>query len=221
MANKIKPIPSKARELLEAVVNEFGIDVIKDYIKIYDKQQRRRTKKYNTKEEIAYEVYRLMYQEGYSRIRAIEKVAVEKNISENTINNHLNNFNKEAKKNNFYTFGWIVDKIYDYANMNGQFYCNSWYYIDEAIDLLAKTNDLEKEVIETYYWKYKTLPKREKSKYKLDLNSIKIPDDIKCVIPKDYLPQETTLQETTFNQNSNKNFSSNNNIQLDEDDIPF
>ena len=220
MANKIKPIPSKARELLEAITKEFGIEVIEDYIKLYKKRQRRRMKRHNTKEEVAYDVYKLMFDEGYDRTRAIEKVAIERHLKEPTINNHLNNFNQEAKKNNFYTLGWIVDKIYDYANINGQFSCNGYYYYtNEAIELLAKTNNLEPEILETYYWRYKTLKKREKAKYKIDLDSIIIPDDIKCVIPKEYLPQETiTKQETNINNDfSQKNTK----IEIDEDEIPF
>ena len=208
IANKIKPIPSKARELLEAVVSEFGIEVIKDYIKIYDKQQRRRRTKHNTKEEVAYDVYDLMFNKGYDKTRAKETIALKRHLSKNTINNHLYNFDKEAKKNNFYTLGWIVDRIYEYHQGNFGLY--------EDIDTLSTINDLERDILFTYYWKYKTLPKREKSKYKVDLNSIKIPSIFKETLLKEYYPQETTL-----NQNSNNNFSSNNNIQLDEDDIPF
>lgn len=208
MANEIKPIPSKARQILEAVFNEFGIEVIKDYVKLYDKQQRRRTKKHNTKEEVAYDVYDLMFNKEYDKTRAKEAIALKRHLSKNTINNHLYNFDKEAKKNNFYTFGWIVDRIYEYYQGNFGLY--------EYIDTLSTMNDLEKNILDTYYWKYKTLPKREKSKYKVDLNSVKIPSDFKENMLKEYYSQETT-----FNQEPNNNFSQNDNIQLDEDDIPF
>ncbi len=211
MANKIKPIPTKARELLEAVVSEFGIETIEDYIKIYKRQQRKRMKRHNTKEEVAYDVYNLMFNEEYSRTRAIDEVVIKRNLRRPTINNHLNNFNQEAKKNNFYTFGWIVNKIYDY-------YENSYNYqaLEYDLNLLAKENDLEREILDAYYWRYKTLPKREKSKYKVDLSSVKIPDYFKNNILEEYFQQETTL-----NQESNNNFSQNKNIQIDKDDIPF
>ena len=225
MANTIKPIPSKARELLEAITKEFGIEVIRDFIKIYEKRQLKRMKKYNTKEEVAYDVYKLMFYDKYSRTRAIDEIAIKRHLQRPTINNHLNNFNQEAKKNNFYTLGWIVDKIYDYANMNGQFFCNEYYYIDDAIELLAKANDLEKEVLETYYWRYKTLTKRERAKYKINLDSVIIPDNIKCVIPKEYLPKETIIkQETNISNDFLQNNTSQNNtnkIKIDEDEIPF
>ena len=208
MANEIKPIPSKARELLEAVVSEFGIEVIEDYIKIYKKQQRKRMRRHNTKEEVAYDVYDLMFNKEYDKTRAKEIIALRRHLSENTINNHLYNFDKEAKKNNFYTLGWIVDRIYEYHQGNFTLY--------EDIDALSTMNDLERNILDIYYWKYKTLPKREKSKYKVDLNSVKIPSDFKENMLKEYYSQETT-----FNQEPNNNFSQNDNIQLDEDDIPF
>ena len=207
MANKIKPIPSKAREILEAVVNEFGVEVIEDYIKLYKRQQRKRMKKHNTKEEVAYDVYDLMFNKGYDKTRAKETIALKRHLSENTINNHLYNFDKEAKKNNFYTLGWIIDRIYEYYRGDFSLY--------EDIDALSTINDLEKDILLTFYWKYKTLSKREKTKYKIDLSSVKIPADFKDGVLKDYFPQSIN------NQTSNNNFSQNNNIQFDEDSLPF
>ena len=205
MGNKTKVIPSKAREILESVTNEFGIEVIEDYIKIYKKRQRKRMNKNNTKEKIAYEVYDLIYREGYSRVRAIEKIAMEKNISEHTVNNHLNNFNQEAKKNNFYTLSWIVDKIYDSCNYNS-------ICLENSINSLAKENNLERDILDTYYWRYKTLPKKEKAKYELNFNSINIPDDFF----HNRTLENNLISKINFNQEL-----SNENTQIDDSDIPF
>jgi len=205
MGNKTKVIPSKAREILESVTNEFGIEVIDDYIKIYKKRQRKRMNKNNTKEKIAYEVYDLIYREGYSRVRAIEKIAMEKNISEHTVNNHLNNFNQEAKKNNFYTLSWIVDKIYDSCNYNS-------ICLENSINSLAKENNLERDILDTYYWRYKTLPKKEKAKYELNFNSINIPDDFF----HNRTLENNLISKINFNQEL-----SNENTQIDDSDIPF
>jgi len=201
MGNNIKPIPSKAREYLEAITDEFGIEVIEEYIKSYKKRQRRRMRKNNTKEEVAYDVYKLIFKEKYNRTRAIEKIALERNIKENTINNHLNNFNKEAKENNFYTIGWIADKIYDYTYYD---YTN----LEKNLNLLVKANELEMNILDTYYWKYKTLPKKEKIKYKVSLSNVKIPNDLKYNILKEYFPE--------YNEINKKN-----NTQTNEDEIPF
>ena len=215
MANKIKPIPSKAIELLEAVVSEFGIETIEDYIKIYKRQQRKRMKKHNTKEEVAYDVYDLMFNEGYSRTRAIERVAIERNLREPTINNHLNNFNQEAKKNNFYTLGWIVDNIYDYYQNHNIYHYEE--HQEKDIDKFAKENNLEREILDAYYWRYKTLPKKEKSKYKLDFNNVNIPDEFfhNRTLKKSLISKITLIQE------QNNNFSQNENIQIDTDNLPF
>jgi hypothetical protein len=174
--NNKTTIPTKAREQLEAITEKFGIEVIEKYIKLYKKKQRNLMKHHNTKEDVAYDVYKLIYQEGYNITKAKEAIAAKRNIKENTINNHLNNFNKEAKKNNFYTLGYIVDKIYNY-------YRNDWSGYS-MIELLATENNLEYEILETYYWKYKTLIKREKNKFKIDMNSIKISNRIKEILPE-------------------------------------
>jgi ribosomal protein L22 len=222
MANKVNVIPPKAREILDAITGEFGIEVIEDYIKLYKRRQRKRMKRHNTKEEVAYDVYKLMYEEGYSRSRAINKIEAERHISDKTINNHLNNFNQEAKKNNFYTFGYIIDRMYYNSNNFNQFYCmGGYYYVNEAIELLARENDLEKEVLETYYFRYKTLPKKEKAKYNLDFNNIKIPEEIKCVIPDEYLQIDETQQNKETSTPANENEAPDIDIDIDPDDIPF
>jgi uncharacterized protein YbcC (UPF0753/DUF2309 family) len=204
MANKIQNIPAKAKELLEVVTEEFGMEVIEKYIKLYKKRQRKTMKHHNTKEGVAYDVYKLMFEEKYDRTKAINEISIKRNITISTINNHLNSFNQEAKKKNFYTLGWIVDKIYDTYNNNQYINDNS----DFDINLLATENNSEKEILETYYYKYKTLIKREKDKFEIDIKSIKIPDAIKNIFPEYFSKNEDTSNTTT-------------DLYSDEDDIPF
>lgn len=202
--NNKTTIPIKAREQLEAITEKFGIEVIEKYIKLYKKKQRNLMKHHNTKEDVAYDVYKLMFEEKYDRTKAINEISIKRNITISTINNHLNSFNQEAKKKNFYTLGWIVDKIYDTYNNNQYINDNS----DFDINLLATENNLEKEILETYYYKYKTLIKREKDKFEIDIKSIKIPDAIKNIFPEYFSKNEDTSNTTT-------------DLYSDEDDIPF
>jgi hypothetical protein len=175
MANKINTIPAKVRELLDAVTEEFGIEVIKEYIELYRQRRRKLMKHHNTKEDVAYDVYKLMFNSKYNRARAIDEIAIKRNIKYNTINNHLNSFNQKAKEKNFYTIGFIIDKIYDYCKNN--FEC-----ISPIIKSFAEENNLENRVLKTYYWKYKTLTEREKSKFEINLKNLKLPEKIKDLV---------------------------------------
>jgi len=176
--NTIKTLPLKAKTKLDEVVKEFGIDVIKEYVKDYHRQERRKQKKHNTMEEVAYEVYKLMYEDGYSRTRAIEKVADDRHVSPHTIRNHLQRFDKQAKENNFYTFGWILDNIlahsYDMSIKAHSF--------KSVIKKLANINNIDMVVIETYLYKYATLLPQNKAKYRVNLKKLKLTKQIEKII---------------------------------------
>jgi len=203
MGNKTKVIPSKAREILESVTNEFGIEVIRNYVKNYNSRKRKGEKKHNTKEEVAKDVYNLMFNKGYSKARAKEAIALKRNLSENTINNHLYNFDKEAKKNNFYTYGWIMDNIYSYYRGSFELY--------DTVDNLSRLNNIERDVLLIYLWKYNTLQKKERKKYQINLDNIILSNEVVEILPYESLPNKyKELQNTRQN-----------NPQIDDGDIPF
>jgi hypothetical protein len=190
MSNEKNVIPDEAKEILDSVVKNFGFKVIKTYMELHRKEEWKKRKRVNTKEEVAYDVYKIMFNEKCSRKNAIHIVGDKRKIKEKTINNHLNNFNREAKNNNFYTFGWFINEMYELSEGSDKFTFRGIgleYSVSECIKLLAKENELDKKVLETYYYRYKTLPKREKSKYKVDINSITIPNNLLFIIPQKYI----------------------------------
>jgi len=175
MGNKIKAIPEKAEEILDKVVETFGIETIKKYVNNYNRKNRKKQKRHNTREEVVKDILELIVNQGYNRTKATEKVADKRNIEPKTANNHLTAFYKEAKQNNFFTYGFIYKKMEDYFLPDGGHYdyysAQREFY--EAVKEFCEINEIEEEKLYLYFLRYKSLIPKEKKKYQLNFSNIK------------------------------------------------
>lgn len=169
-------IKDNPKEILNLIVEEHGIGIIKEFLNEYNRRLRKRAPKGNSYIEIATEVYSLIEGGRYGIMKAIEKVADRRNLSINTVRNHKARFDKEAIKNNFYTYGEVINELekkivnpYDYGTSD---------YFDSLIDELAKINDLSRSVIDAYYTKYKLEKQKKDNKYTADYSKIKLNDKL-------------------------------------------
>ncbi len=223
MGNKIKAIPEKAEKVLNDVVNEFGIDVLKDFIKNHNRKARKKRIRHNTRDEVVRDVLELMIREGYDRTRAVEKIAEKRHLATKTIDNHLTNFYREAKENNFYTYGFIYDNMYE-------FWFDSNYssidYFNQKVKEFCEKNNIAPETLELYHMRYKTLPLKEKKKYKLDFSNINLLYDFQEIQPINIAVSNWNMERSQKASFPNPpqpetNQEINNEYDIPEDEIPF
>lgn len=96
------------KRMLDEIVATKGIEVIREYVKEYNKIERRKQIRVNKKEDIALKIYDLV-QNGYDVTRAIEKVAEDNHINEKTAKNHKDAFYREAKEDYFKSYAQYFD----------------------------------------------------------------------------------------------------------------
>jgi len=159
-------------KILDEIVENKGIEFIKEYLNKYNKIQRRKQINTNKYDEVAKEVYNLMHNHGYSNTKAIEKIANIRDLSYNTVRNHYANFNKEAKEFDYYSFGSLVDTVC-FDSLYGNY--------QNDISQLAEANNITYEVADTYYTMYKNFKKKEKPK--LDYKKFTMPNYMKSRVP--------------------------------------
>ena len=153
------------KKVLEKITKEYGIEVIKDFVKNYDKTLRKQSTRINYYDEIAKQVYELVIGQHYSKTRAIDKIALENNINAHTVRNHCAKFDKEAKEFDFYSFGSLIDEAYNYVN---------GYSISQLLSYIAQLNNLDYETANIYYNKYKTTKKAQE----VNINKFKKPHEM-------------------------------------------
>ena len=161
----LKKIENPER-ILNLIVEQHGIEAIRNFIIEYNKGQRKKQIRVNTYDDIAFKVYSLMFKDGYSKTRAINKIS-NHNLVDFTIRNHCAKFDKEAKEANYYSFGVAVDEKYKDDTNNLPRY-NTEYMLYETINELADENNIPRKNAKAYYYKYKTCRKRDIPK---DINS--------------------------------------------------
>lgn len=162
MNNKKITIDESTNEILELIAKTHGIEIINGFVKTYNKKLRKQQTRVNYYDEIAMSVYQLVHEDKYSKTRAIDKIAEDNNISDKTVRNHCAKFDKEAKKFDFYSFGYLVDEALQYAAQP----------IYQVIEALSNLNELEIEIGEIYYFKYKKL-KGNKKDFIVDTDKFK------------------------------------------------
>ena len=156
---------------LQKIVDNHGIEVIRDFVKLYNKEKRQQNKSVNNYKKIAIQVYHLVMYENYSKTRAQNKIADEYSISPNTVRNHCSKFDKEAEEFDYYSFGYLVEV----NQMNG-------YYLGEA-------NGINNTLTKIYNYKYKVDKKKKKNK-KIDTSKFKYPKQQQQQQQQQWIPFE-------------------------------
>ncbi len=144
-------IENTPKEILKKLAETHGIDIIKDFIKEYNKQARKKSIHVNNYDKIACEVYSLVFNEKYSKTRAIDRIAEDNNLSSNTVRNHCAKFDKEANQFDYFSFGALIDEAWAFfPNFNE----------NEIIRYIAQLNNVKYEIASIYFGKYKNLSHR-------------------------------------------------------------
>ena len=132
---------------LQKIVDNYGIEAIRDFMKLYNKEKRQQSKSVNNYEEIAIHVYHLVMYENYSKTKAQDEIADKYDISQHTVRNHCSKFDAEAKEFDYYSFGYLVEEneiINDYNyDIGGE-------------------NGISKKLAKIYTYKYKDDKKKKK-----------------------------------------------------------
>jgi len=204
-------ITEAPKEVLAKIAEIHGIGIIKEFINEYNNKQRKKSNKVNSYIDIAIKIYDLVMHNSYSITRAKATIADTEKISEHTVRNHKARFDREAKENNFYTIGKVVEKleseIVDESNY-GTYNVFDWH-----IEELAKLNNLDRKMVDIYYYKYKQEKRKKNNEYTVDYSKIKLNDNIYSWIN----PSTPSNSSNT----SNTPETSNKSINIDEYDIPF
>ena len=130
-------------EILEAIKNQHGIEVIRDFVKSYNKNARKKQNRVNKNIEIANEVYKLIVLEDYDKTRAFYKISDDKNIAYYTVRNHCYTFDKKAKEFDYVNFGKKVEEKTTEAT-----------FFTEISNTISKIADIDYTFAETCYLKY-------------------------------------------------------------------
>jgi len=144
-------------KVLEKIVKENGIEVIKDFVKSYNKELRKQSTRVNYYDEISKQVYDLVFESNYSKTRAIDKIALDNNINSHTVRNHCAKFDKEAKEFDYYSFGALIGEAHLFLDN---------YNISQTISYISRLNNLDFEIANIYYEKYKASKKPQE----IDIN---------------------------------------------------
>jgi len=209
-------ITETPKEVLAKIAEIHGIGIIKEFINEYNKEQRKKSPKVNSYIDVAIKVYDLVMHSGYSITRAKETVADTEKISINTVRNHKKKFDDEAKENNFYTIGEVIEKLENAIvdkEVYGTYDSFSWY-----IELLAELNNLDRKTIDIYYYKYKQEKRKKNNKYTVDYSKIKLNDNIYSMINPSISSEQETNNTTDLSDIVETPDKS---VDLDESDIPF
>lgn len=174
------------KAIIEQEGKEKGISLIRNIVNSIAKGQRKKKKRVNSYDSIAFEVYNLMFNDGYSRTRAIDKISLDKDLALSTVNNHLNNFSKQAKQDDYLNFGKAIDEIIRAnENQNSNYY--NYYYSTGELPGLYESIIYGKEFnfIDIYsqalYLKYSLdIKKKENHNFKRDYSKY---DPLKNAIP--------------------------------------
>jgi hypothetical protein len=146
-------IHNNPNDVLKQIAEYHGIDLVKEFIKSFDKAQRKKQIRVNGYVEIANKVYRLMEHENYSKTRAIDKVALDNHITHHTVRNHCAKLDKEAKEFDYYSFGKLIDDIEMFTEE----------YQSQIISNLSSMNGITSDDGEVYYMKYQQDKKKNKN----------------------------------------------------------
>ena len=134
------------KQLLDNLVEERGIEVIREYLKKYDEKIRQKNRKKSIRgnfyDEVVKDVYELIMEFDYSVTKAMEEIATRRNITYYTVRNQKTKFDAELKQFDYYSFGYLIDK-----SPNDYF---------QAIEELAQSNNITQEIAHICYHKYKT-----------------------------------------------------------------
>lgn len=159
MEKKIN-IEKTIKAILEQEGQQEGINKIRNILNSISKNNRKKTIRVNTFDFIAYEVYDLMFNNSYSRTRAIDKIADDKNLSSSTVNNHLNKFSKQASEDDYMNFGANVDTRSKFSDI----------YSNDIIRLLWEATSfgeifyISEEASKAYYLKYRLDKKKKENR---------------------------------------------------------
>ena len=145
MVSKLS-IENTPNEVLKKLVEVHGIDIVKDFIKDHNKQSRKKSIHVNNYDKIACEVYSLVFNETYSKTRAMDKVAEDNDLSPHTVRNHCSKFDKEANQFDYFSFGALIDEAWAFLPHHND---------RETIGYIAQLNNVKIEIAKIYYAKYK------------------------------------------------------------------
>lgn len=115
-------------EQLEIIQKEHGIEVIREYMKKYNKQARKKQPRVNKQNDAAADVYFSMF--GMDKLktesekflnsslkmdvtRALDYVGNKRNIRPETVKEHKRKFDKFAKEMNYQKFGYHLQEFYE------------------------------------------------------------------------------------------------------------
>jgi len=155
MNNRSLDVTNNPNEVLKEIANTHGIDMINAFVKEHNKKQRKKQVRVNGYADIACNVYVLMRDHGYSKTRALDKIALDKNINFNTVRNHCAKFDKEAKEFDYYSFGALIEDTQRIASGNYSIY-------EHLVSDLASLNDIETKIALVYHFKYHEDKKKKK-----------------------------------------------------------
>ena len=174
-------------KILDEIVENKGIEFIKEYLGQYNKIQRRKQINVNKYDDVAKDVYDLMYNQNYSNKKAMDKVADDRNITFYAVRNHYNKLNRQARAFDFFSFGALIDELIPYYG-DGDYYNNNYEQAEYELNELAKENYITYQVAQVYYNKYKhsNLKKRPTVDYK------------KFKVPKSLQPKQMPYQTPNY-----------------------
>lgn len=99
------------KKLLEAIAKrENGVEAIREVLKNYNKNARKKSSRVNIRDEIVRDVYELMYKSEHTKENAINRVSEQRKIVAYTVRNHVQSYEKEHK-NLMFKFTYTVDYI--------------------------------------------------------------------------------------------------------------
>ena len=103
------------KQLLDNLVEERGIEVIREYLKEYDKTEEKR-QRVNTMLEVASVYYE--YKLSYRTEDALDMTAEVARIDKGSVEKHRASFNKIAIKEDFLNFAIMIDELINSLNQN-------------------------------------------------------------------------------------------------------
>lgn len=101
---------------LDKIVDEHGVELIRRYLKTYNKKSRKLQKKGNKCDEVAIEVYGLVISGEYDITNAMYKVSLNRNTAEKTIKNHKDAFYREAKREYLTAYKYYWENIGEFKD---------------------------------------------------------------------------------------------------------
>jgi len=152
------------KKVLDEIVEKKGIDLIREYLKDYDKKQKEQTKK--TRDNDNLEVALIYYKYRSNGLRAKDAKALtakDARTGEKNVEGHITRFNKKANDIDYMNFGAMIEEYYN-----------------ELVDYSYFTLDELKKVIKKEALKYRILYKLAEAsyyRYLTDKNDMKVYKD--------------------------------------------